>query len=79
MQVYLYKKGFVHSKVWVADGEWASVGTANLDIRSMYLNFESWLRLLWMRRFYCGARHYSLRYLLSNCVNARSVGASRHA
>ena len=40
VQVYLYKKGFVHSKVWVADGEWASVGTANLDIRSMYLNFE---------------------------------------
>jgi cardiolipin synthase len=40
VQVYFYKKGFVHSKVWIADGEWASVGTANLDNRSLYLNFE---------------------------------------
>jgi cardiolipin synthase len=30
----------MHSKVMVADGQWASVGTANLDNRSMHLNFE---------------------------------------
>lgn len=40
VEVYLYKKGFIHSKVWIADGEWASVGTANLDLRSLRLNFE---------------------------------------
>jgi cardiolipin synthase len=40
VQVYFYRKGFVHSKVWIADGEWASLGTANLDNRSLYLNFE---------------------------------------
>jgi cardiolipin synthase len=40
VEVYLYKKGFIHSKVWIADGQWASVGTANLDLRSLRLNFE---------------------------------------
>jgi cardiolipin synthase A/B len=40
VDVYLYKKGFIHSKVWIADGHWASVGTANLDNRSLFLNFE---------------------------------------
>ena len=30
----------MHSKVVLVDGEWASVGTANLDNRSLYLNFE---------------------------------------
>ncbi len=39
-KVYQYRKGMMHSKVILVDGEWASVGTANLDNRSMYLNFE---------------------------------------
>ncbi|GIM51749.1 major cardiolipin synthase ClsA [Capnocytophaga cynodegmi] len=40
VKIYLYKKGFVHSKTFVIDGKWASVGTANLDARSFDLNFE---------------------------------------
>jgi cardiolipin synthase len=40
VKVYQYKNGFIHSKVWLADGLWASVGTANLDNRSLLLNFE---------------------------------------
>ena len=40
VKVYLYKEGFIHAKVWLADGQWASVGTANLDNRSLVLNFE---------------------------------------
>lgn len=39
-KIYLYEKGFVHSKVFVIDGKLASVGTANLDMRSFDLNFE---------------------------------------
>jgi len=38
---YVYKKGFLHAKTLVVDGEVASVGTANMDIRSFRLNFES--------------------------------------
>jgi len=40
VKVYLYTNGFIHSKVWLADGRWASIGTANLDNRSLLLNFE---------------------------------------
>lgn len=40
VQVYLYGKGFLHAKTLVVDGKIASVGTANLDIRSFKLNFE---------------------------------------
>jgi cardiolipin synthase len=40
IKVYQYVHGMMHSKVVLVDGEWASVGTANLDNRSLYLNFE---------------------------------------
>lgn len=40
VQIYLYKKGFVHAKTMVADRALAIVGTANLDYRSFDLNFE---------------------------------------
>jgi cardiolipin synthase len=39
-EIYLYKKGFVHAKTMVADGQLAIVGTANMDHRSFELNFE---------------------------------------
>lgn len=41
VQVYLYGKGFVHSKTFVVDRKFASIGTANLDLRSFDLNFEN--------------------------------------
>lgn len=37
---YLYQKGFVHSKTMFIDGHLAFVGTANMDTRSFFLNFE---------------------------------------
>ncbi|WP_198510267.1 cardiolipin synthase [Bacillus solitudinis] len=40
IEVYMYQKGFLHQKVIIIDEEFASVGTANLDIRSLHLNFE---------------------------------------
>lgn len=39
-QVFVYDKGFLHSKTIVIDGELLSIGTANFDIRSFRLNFE---------------------------------------
>lgn len=38
--IYEYSLGFIHSKTLVADDAIASVGTANLDFRSLYLQFE---------------------------------------
>lgn len=40
MRVYNYRHGFVHQKVWLVDDDYAVVGSANLDNRSMRLNFE---------------------------------------
>lgn len=40
VKVYWYQKGINHSKVVVVDGIVASVGTANVDMRSFDQNFE---------------------------------------
>ena len=40
VRVYEYTPGFVHSKTFVCDDEIATVGTINLDYRSLYLHFE---------------------------------------
>jgi cardiolipin synthase len=40
VKIYQYKNGFIHSKIMIVDRQFATVGTANLDIRSMEINFE---------------------------------------
>ena len=40
IEIYKYKKGFVHAKTMACDGQVAFVGTTNLDQRSFELNFE---------------------------------------
>lgn len=40
VKVYEYEKGFLHSKIIIVDYELASIGTANMDMRSFHLNFE---------------------------------------
>lgn len=39
-EIYSYKKGFLHQKIIIVDGNLASLGTANMDMRSFHLNFE---------------------------------------
>lgn len=40
VKIYQYKPGFIHSKCFVVDDEYACVGTINMDFRSLYLHFE---------------------------------------
>ena len=40
VEIYEYTPGFVHAKVFISDGWKATVGTINLDYRSLYHHFE---------------------------------------
>ncbi|ANY65358.1 cardiolipin synthase [Paenibacillus sp. BIHB 4019] len=40
IKVFRYRKGFIHAKVLIIDRMLASVGTANMDMRSFYNNYE---------------------------------------
>ncbi len=40
VKIMEYTPGFVHSKVFIADGRIATVGTVNVDFRSFFLHFE---------------------------------------
>jgi cardiolipin synthase len=39
-RVYQYARGMMHAKLLLVDGRWAVTGSANLDNRSLHLNFE---------------------------------------
>lgn len=40
VEIYEYTPGFVHAKVFVSDNDTATVGTINLDYRSLFHHFE---------------------------------------
>jgi|WetSurMetagenome_2_1015567.scaffolds.fasta_scaffold27212_3 cardiolipin synthase A/B len=40
VHVYEFTPGFIHAKMFIADGEYAVVGSINLDYRSLYNQFE---------------------------------------
>ena len=40
VRIFEYSVGINHAKVMLADERWAMIGSANLDYRSMRLNFE---------------------------------------
>lgn len=41
VKIYEYEPGFIHSKNFVVDDLYATVGTVNMDYRSMFLHFEN--------------------------------------
>lgn len=40
IEIFLYKKGFIHSKTMVIDNDLVILGSANMDVRSFDINFE---------------------------------------
>ena len=40
VRIYEYLPRMLHSKTVTVDGDWSSIGTANLDYRSFFLNYE---------------------------------------
>ncbi len=47
VHIYEYKPGFIHAKSYLADDEYAMIGTINLDYRSLVHHFENGV---WMYR-----------------------------
>ncbi len=47
VRIYEYEPGFIHAKSYIADGEYAMIGTINLDYRSLVHHFENGV---WMYR-----------------------------
>ncbi len=45
VKIYEYTPGFIHSKTFLCDDKYSTVGSVNLDYRSLYLHFECGL---WM-------------------------------
>jgi cardiolipin synthase len=41
IEIYEYRKGFLHAKVAVIDGHWATVGSSNIDPFSLLLSREA--------------------------------------
>jgi cardiolipin synthase len=41
VKIYEYIPGFIHQKVFLADDDFLTIGTINLDYRSLYLHFEN--------------------------------------
>ena len=41
VRIFEYTPGFCHAKQMLCDGKTASIGTSNLDYRSLYLHFEN--------------------------------------
>lgn len=41
IKVYLYQKGFIHSKTFISDNHIATIGSVNLDYRSLFHHFEN--------------------------------------
>lgn len=50
VEIYEYEPGFIHAKTYLIDGEYAMVGTINLDHRSLVHHFENGV---WMYRCRC--------------------------
>ena len=41
VKIYQFTGGFIHAKCFICDDEIATVGTVNMDFRSLYLHFEN--------------------------------------
>lgn len=53
VKIYEYTPGFIHSKTFVSDDEIGTIGTINMDYRSLYLHFE------------CGVLMYKTKSLIA--------------
>lgn len=68
VKIYLYQKGFIHSKTLIVDDVFSSVGTTNLDFRSLETNFEI-NAFVYERKF----TRSLLRHFIADLRNSREI------
>lgn len=79
VKIYEYTEGFLHAKTFVSDDKVATVGTTNLDFRSLYLHFECgvWLyktrSVMQIKEDYLQTLTRCQQILLSDCSNGPLV------
>jgi cardiolipin synthase len=75
VKFYRYEPGFLHQKVILIDDDFAAVGTANFDNRSIRLNFE--LMLLFANREFAAEVAKMLENDLAHCRQVTSDELNR--
>ena len=66
VKIYEYAPGFIHAKSYLADDQYAMIGTINLDYRSLVHHFENGV---WMYRcFAVGALKADMENTLTKCM-----------
>ncbi len=79
IKIYEYTPGFIHSKTFVVDDEYAVIGSINLDFRSLYLHFEcgAWLyktdSVLKLRDDFLDTLRLCQQISLEECENVKWV------
>ena len=80
MQIFEYEPGFIHSKNFIVDDRFATVGTVNLDYRSMFLHFENGVLLYETPSVYAIREDFldtQTRSLMVTLEDCRSVSLPR--
>ena len=64
IEIYEYRKSFMHSKVAVIDDDWATVGSSNIDPFSLLLSREA--NVIIRYRAFTAELHAELEFLIQN-------------
>lgn len=68
IKIYFYQKGFIHSKTLMIDNIFSTIGTTNLDFRSLETNFEI-NAFIYERKF----TRNLLRHFINDLRNSREI------
>ena len=74
VKIHEYTKGFIHAKTFIIDDQYATVGTVNLDYRSLYLHFECGVWLYDCASIYTIKKDFMLTLKESKEIKLKNLG-----
>ena len=74
IKIYEYTKGFIHAKTFIVDDEYATIGTVNLDYRSLYLHFECGIWLYSCSSIYTIKKDYTATLKECREIKLKNLG-----